>query len=371
MGGHTAEPGQARLGTRPERTRFALIAAGIVLASAGHYLTPPDVLLWHNIFQRLYYLPIVLAGITFGWVGGLAVAACSSICYIPHIIMAWQDNVDYRANQFAELVVFFLVGGVTGLLADRERKQRFELQQTAEELGRVYRDLQNSFEQLKRADRMSAVGQLASGLAHEIRNPLASIAGAIDILERNPGQEDRAFEFFGIIKKECDRLNRLLTSLLDFARPRQPEIGKVEPVCVIGSVANLVRHSAEQQNVVLREDIPSGLASVEGDSEQIEQVILNLTLNAIQAMPGGGEIILSGAQRSGEIMLSVQDQGSGIADEDLDKIFDPFYTTKASGTGLGLSVAHQIVTQHRGSIQVSKNDGPGMKVTVVLPVKHD
>lgn len=352
------------------RTRIALIAIGVLLVSTGHYLTPPSLFLWHNIFQRLYYLPIVFAALSFGWLGGLATAAAATLCYIPHIMITWPNNLDYTINQYAEIVVFFLVGIITGILADRERKQRSQLQQTAEELGQVYRKLQASFEQLKRADRLSAIGELAASLAHEIRNPLASIEGAVDILEKSSGAEENRHEFLHIIKKESRRLNRLLTNLLDFGRLRPPRVRLVEVHKVVQSVVSLAAHTGQQSRIRLETDIPDGLPMIEVDTEQLQQVILNLTLNAIQAMPGGGKIVLSARQQGAEVAIRIVDQGNGIGEQDVEKIFDPFYTTKRAGTGLGLSVAHQIVTQHGGVIRVRRNPDRGMTFTVLLPLSR-
>ena len=195
-----------------------VVFAGVLGASLLHYLTPPQLLLWHNIFQRLYYLPIVYAAIHFGLRGGVSTAVGSAILYIPHIL-TWSSHPNYEMNQYAEIVVFLLVGSVTGILADRERAQKKQLEATTEELRRVYRELQESFEQIKRADRLSAIGEMAASLAHEIRNPLGSIEGAAGILEDPQIAEGTREEFIGIIRKESRRLNRLLTNLLDFARP--------------------------------------------------------------------------------------------------------------------------------------------------------
>lgn len=346
---------------------IALISLGIALTSAGHYLTPRELLLWHNIFQRLYYLPIIYAAISFGWPGGLAAAVVSALLYIPHIVLTWGGWRHYSANQYAELVVFFLVGTVTGVLADRERKRERELRRTAEELRRVYRELQDSFEQIKRADRLSAIGQLSAGLAHEIRNPLASIEGAVEILGRASATEEMRQEFLGIIRKECHRLNRLLTSLLDFARPRPPEWREVDVGRVLDSVISLLGHAAEKGGIALRKKVEPGLPPLVSDQEQLTQVILNLTINATQAMPGGGEILLSAGRQDSGVLIQVKDQGVGIKAEDLDKIFDPFYTTKDDGTGLGLSVAHQIVSQQGGTITVERNPDKGVTFSVLLP----
>lgn len=348
--------------------RVALVVFGILLVSAGHYFTPPSLFLWHNIFQRLYYLPIVFAAISFGWVGGLLAAVASALCYVPHILMAWGHNPEYTANQYAEIVVFFLVGAVTGVLSDRERKRRQQLQKSTEELSKVYRELQDSFEQLKRADRLSAVGQLSAGLAHEIRNPLASIEGAVDVLEKDQGSGDRKAEFLSIIKKECRRLNGLLSNLLDFARPRQPRIKVMHVRKVIDSVVSLAAHTGERKGVSIQVRVPEDLPTIKGDIEQLQQVILNLTLNAIQAMPEGGNITLAAEQANEQFAIRVVDEGSGVEEEDVDRIFDPFYTTKPAGTGLGLAVAHQIIRQHGGVIKAERNPEKGMTFSVLLPL---
>ena len=347
--------------------RIALVLCGILGITIAHYATPASSVLWHNVFQRLYYLPIVFTAIYFGWLGGLAAAACVAACYIPHIFTAWGQFPGYSMNQYAEIAVFFLVGAVTGLLADRERKRKQELEQTAEQLSKVYAELQDSFEQLKRADRLSAIGHLSAGLAHEIRNPLASIEGAVGILEQRELSEERRVEFLAILKKECRRLNRLLTNLLDFARPRRPNYQIVDVGQILSSVVSLAAHMASQSSITLRADVPSSLPPVECDPEQLKQVILNLTINAIQAMPDGGEILLSARTKNSNILIQVKDQGCGIGPEDLDKVFNPFFTTKENGTGLGLSMAHQIVSQHGGILSGERNPDKGMTFSVLLP----
>lgn len=345
---------------------IVLVLAGIALTSAGHYLTPRDMRLWHGIFQRLYYLPVVYAAIAFGWVGGLAAAALAGVFYIPHILNMWGHEHNYAMEQYAEIFMFLAVGLVTGVLSDRERRRRAELQATAQKLGHVYRELQDTFEQVKRADRLSAIGQLAAGLAHEIRNPLASIDGAAEVLDLAGDQPELRKETVGIIRKECSRLNRLLTSLLDFARPRHPERREVDLSRVLDSVIDLVGHSAGKGIRFHKEASPAVLGLL-GDEEQLTQVMLNLTLNAAQAMPQGGDVWLTTNQVEDGIMVEIRDQGTGIPEENLDKIFDPFFTTKDTGTGLGLSVVHQIVTQHGGTVTVTRNEDKGTTFSLFFP----
>ncbi len=344
-------------------TRILVVVVGIAAAAALHYLTSPSLILWHNVFQRLYYLPIIYAAIYFGWRGGLVASTVSAVSYIPHILMTWHHMPDYAANQYAEIIVFFLVGTVTGVLADRGMRQR-------RELAALNRDLQNSFEQIKRADRLSAIGQLSASLAHEIRNPLASIDGATNLIESEQTPQEMRRASLGIIRKEVQRLNRLLTNLLDFARPRKPEFQSVHADRLLETTIALVNHSAHQKGITLRKDVPADVPQFECDPEQIKQVILNLTINAVQAMAGPGEIILAAQRYDSSVRISVKDRGPGVKDEDMDKIFNPFYTTKDGGTGLGLSVVYQIVHQHGGDVAATRNPEGGMTFTLTLPTEH-
>ena len=349
-------------------TRIAVIAGGIAVATALHYFTSPSLILWHNLFQRLYYLPIIYAAIYFGWRGGLTASACSALCYIPHILMAWHHMPEYAMNQYAEIIVFFLVGTVTGVLADRGRTQRMELEAASEQLAEVNRELQDSFEQIRRADRLSAIGQLSASLAHEIRNPLASIDGAANLIESPQTSDEMRKGSLAIIHKEIQRLNRLLTNLLDFARPRKPEFQAVEPARLIDTIISLVGHSAQQKGVTLCKDVPTSVPPFECDTEQMKQVILNLAINAVQAMAEPGEVVLSAHQRDSSVMICVCDQGPGVDEENMEKIFNPFFTTKEAGTGLGLSVVYQIVTQHGGIVKAERNPGGGMTFSLVIPL---
>ncbi len=348
---------------RQALVRVLVTAAGIAAVTALHYLTPSSHTSWHNFFQRLYYLPIIYAAIHFGWRGGLAASACTALCYIPHIQM-WQHHVpDYAVNQYAEIIVFFLVGTVTGVLADVGRK-------TSRQLAQANRELRDSFEQIKRADRLSAIGQLSASLAHEIRNPLASIDGATNLVESPQTSEEMRRGALAIIHKEIQRLNRLLTNLLDFARPRPPEFRAVEPGRLMDAIIGLAGHSAQQKGITIRKDVLPGTPAFECDPEQMKQVILNLAINAVQAMTAPGEILLSARRIDSSVTIGVRDQGPGIDDEDLDKIFNPFFTTKDAGTWLGLSVVHQIVTQHGGVVRAERNPDRGMTFTLVLPLRH-
>ena len=342
--------------------------AALVIISALHYVTPPAFVHWHYIFQRLFYLPVIYAALYFGWRGGLATAIFAWIFYFPPFLVSWTNLPHYALSQYLEVVVFCLAGILTGVLADRERRQREMLKLRTDELSRVYSELQDNFERMKRAERLYAAGQLSAGLAHEIRNPLASIAGAVGMLRRDRLSEQRRAECLEIINKERERLERLLTSFLDFARPRPPRYQTTDVEEVLDSVLDLSSHAVLDGAVRLRKEVADGLPAVKCDPEQLKQVLLNLAINAIQAMREGGEIAVSARVQDGKALIQVKDQGPGISPEHLEKIFDPFFTTKEHGSGLGLSVAHQIVEQHSGVLTVERNPDRGMTFSVLLPL---
>jgi signal transduction histidine kinase len=231
--------------------------------------------------------------------------------------------------------------------------------------------LQDNFERMKRAERLFALGQLSAGLAHEVRNPLASIAGAAGILHRNLRLEPKDAECLAIITKECQRLNDLLTHFLDFARPRAPKYQVTSVEAVLDSVLELAGHAVTGKVLDLGKEVPRPMPPVECDPELLKQVILNLVLNAIHATPHGGKVCLSAVMRDGRALIEVKDEGGGIGAADRDRIFDPFFTTKEGGTGLGLSVAHQIVEQHGGILTAESNPIQGMTFSVLLPLRRE
>jgi signal transduction histidine kinase len=347
-----------------------MVLAAIISISLLHHVTPVALLHWHNIFQYLYFLPIAWAAQSFGWRGGLATAILAGASHLPQVLMARQVFPDYTIDQLVDMPLFCAAGIFTGSIAERERKQREELQRTTKRLTEVYQELQRNFEQMKRTERLYALGQLSAGLAHEIRNPLASIAGAAGILRRSRQADQKNTECLDIISRECQRLNQLLTNFLDFARPREPRYQHVDVRRLLDSVIDLACHAIGKQSIELRAYVEARLAPVECDPELLKQVLLNLIINAIQAMPAAGEVRVAARMQGDKLLIQVIDQGCGVGLEDRDKIFDPFFTTKENGTGLGLSVAHQIIEQHGGILSAEANPDRGMTFSVLLPLAH-
>lgn len=349
-----------------------MIGAAILCISVLHFLLDVRLFMWHNILHHLYVLPIMYAALRFGWRGGLIASAAASISYIPHVLIAHtiQPFPGYLLSKSMALMEFFLAAAVIGVLSEKDRRQARTLEQTTKHLSRVYYELQGSIERMKRSERLYAIGQLSAGLAHEIRNPIASIAGAAGILQRNPDSGQRRQKCLEIISKECGRLNRLLTSFLDFAKPRPPMFRTVGVESLLDSVIELAVHAIGKQQIAMRKNLGPGLPQLECDAEQIRQVLLNLILNAIQAMSQGGEITVSAQVQDSAVVIAVRDQGCGISPENLGRLFDPFFTTKETGTGLGLPVAHQIVAQHGGALWADPNPDGGITFSFRLPLRR-
>ena len=245
-------------------------------------------------------------------------------------------------------------------------------QQMEDKIQKTTADLRKTEAQLIRSEKLAALGQLSAGIAHEIRNPLTSINILIHSLTANLPTEDSRWEDLKVIEEEILRINEIVDQFLRFARPASPLFEKTNLVPIFEEILQLLRPQIEQGKIAVKKEFgPLPLITV--DKEQIKQVILNLLMNAIQAMPGGGELNLGGrfSQDGRWVELTILDSGIGIPQGDLEKLFDPFFSTKDGGIGLGLSIAHRIIDQHHGKIEVESTPGKGTLFTISLPVSTE
>ena len=226
---------------------------------------------------------------------------------------------------------------------------------------------------MERVNRMAYTGQLASGLAHEIRNPLAGMKTSIQVLKRRlvTTEEDRNSALFDNVLHEIDRLNKLVSELLDFAKPHYPDLRRIDIKSVLERTLALISPSAEEHQIDLVYRQGAQPVEIKGDENQTEQILLNVISNAINASSSRDRILIRIEPRHSEVEKSVQvvvqDEGKGIAEADLDKVFDPFFTTHATGTGLGLSVVQKLMTDMGGEIQMVSKEGVGTTVTLKFP----
>jgi len=227
---------------------------------------------------------------------------------------------------------------------------------------------------LIRSDQMAIVGQMASGLAHELKNPLAGIGAAIQIIYQDMKENDPNREIFAEIQHQIMRMNRTLSDLLSFAKPRKPSLFECDINSLVTRSVTLIEPKAKSQGISIHLGLSRDLPSVRVDPDMIQQALLNMCLNAIQAQPDGGKIFIKTFSRNhGEdfVGIAVKDQGPGMSPEVLQKIFDPFFTTKHTGTGLGLTICEQIIEEHKGVLTVTSEEGKGTTCEVVLPVASD
>ncbi|MGA2426191.1 MAG: ATP-binding protein [Terriglobales bacterium] len=221
--------------------------------------------------------------------------------------------------------------------------------------------------QMSRAEHLATLGELAAGLAHEIRNPLAGIAGVMEIIGRDLPPTSPARAVVKDVRLEVAQINRIVTDLLETARPHPPQICRSNLNTTVEHAVMLARQQVFSKPIKIELRPAPDLSEVEHDSDQIHQVLLNLLLNAVQSMDGAGMIRVDIGSRGDCAAVVVSDTGRGIAPQHLPNIFRPFFTTKGNGTGLGLSLARRIVEEHHGRIEVSSIVGKGSQFTVLLP----
>jgi signal transduction histidine kinase len=239
-----------------------------------------------------------------------------------------------------------------------------QLRESREEIERLHRT------QMSRAEHLATLGELATGLAHEIRNPLAGIAGVIEIVGRDLPVTSPARAVVKDIRLEIAQINRILTDLLQAARPHPPEVRASDLNTTVEHAVMLARQQVLSKPIKIEIAKDPTLPNVEHDSDQIHQVLLNLLLNSVQAIEGSGTIRIVLALKKEQALISVTDTGVGIAPQHLPFIFRPFYTTKGNGTGLGLSLARRIIEDHRGRIEVDSQPGKGTEFLITLPIHH-
>ncbi len=222
-------------------------------------------------------------------------------------------------------------------------------------------------QEVARSEKLKAVATLAAGMAHEIKNPLASIKTFAEYLPEKFDDPAYREKFSRIMSQEVDRMNTLVHRLLEFARPAQPELGPVRCSELIKETLDFLQGTLLQKRITVEMRF-KGKDEVLADPMQMKQVFLNLLLNSVEAIDPPGKIVMSTTQHNGHVQIAVADSGHGIAKKDLQRVFDPFFTTKSGGTGLGLSVVHSIVREHQGRVAVDSALGKGTTVTITLPV---
>jgi signal transduction histidine kinase len=336
----------------------------------------------NSFYYLILLLPIVSAATALGVYSTLAVSLLACAAYLSFVLFLGTDfKVDF-VNRFVfikgtedwemsfddarvfilRLLFLAVAGNLVSALAEVLREQYVRYRKLAEELAKT----EAAF---RRADRLAALGQLSAGLAHELRNPLGTIKASAEMLTSSlPAGNEIAAEMAGFISSEVDRTNSLVTRFLDFARPLAL---RKEPTDVTGTIDRAIQQvERENQSVSFERDYSAGADPIPIDSEMMERVFYNLILNAAQASSPGATVTVRTRRTHAFEEISVIDHGAGIPKEQTESIFNPFFTTKPNGTGLGLPIVAKIVDEHGGKLTVESEPGKGSTFRVLLPERN-
>jgi len=339
----------------------------VVVISVLHYTTAMHIQQAHGIYRRLYYFPIIFAAFLGGWWAGLGTAVVVCAAYAPHAFGLLGRDPAPTLEKLLEMVLYLAVGMVTGLLVSRETATRRSLQRTAAGLQQALDEKARMEGELVRTARLAAVGRLSAGLAHEIRNPLASIKGAAEVLADDIPPDEPKGRLLQVLVAEAKRLNTVLTRFLAFARPQAGRRESVDLAAELVQVAELLRHEADLAAVSVPAAAPAGAWRILGDPEQLRQVLLNVLRNGAQAAGPGGHVAASCEVAGPHLLCRIEDDGPGFTAEALENLATPFFTTKAGGSGLGLAICQRILEDLGGALSAENRPQGGARVTLVFP----
>jgi signal transduction histidine kinase len=243
------------------------------------------------------------------------------------------------------------------------------------ENARLYADLRNYVKRVEdsqaallRAEKMAAAGRLTASIAHEVNNPLQSVQNCLHLAGREDVPPQKRKEYFDLAKNELDRLMKTMQRMLDFYRPGAVKVEQVDILDLLNHVLNLTSQQLSQRHIEIKADLPESVPVIYAVSGQIQQIFFNLILNSFDAMPGGGTLKISVRAVEHGVEVIFHDSGPGIPEERRNNIFEPFFSTKDGGTGLGLTVSYNIVTAHGGTLDLVDEDVPGACFRLFLPI---
>lgn len=368
-------------------TTSRLVNSGLINTYVAVYLFLCSLVVWstkvpgrdESHFWIVYFLPITVAAAHLKLRGTIITCTVALVLFIAHLPSHMYLNAKERVEELPELIgfgiMFFLVGILVQTFARQNRHQLALKQQLNDKLLENQQHLRDSLERLDTAEeslrtkeRLASLGEMSAGIAHEIRNPLGIISSSAQLLDREVTNAE-ARQLLEIIQEESTRLNGLITEFLTFGRQLEPQRQPCDLAVLIARILDSLQNAAQQKDIslVLDRECPACMASV--DADMIQQVLLNLLLNALEATAPGGRVRVALEKYPERLDIVVGDSGHGISAENLSKVFDPFFTTKSEGNGLGLANAYKIMESHGGSLKVASRVGEGSIFTASLPLE--
>ena len=372
---------------------WSIIIVLVIIVSVLHYTTSTMKWQYHLVYMQAYFIPILIAAFQFGIKGGLGIAIMVSIIYLPHIMLHWGGLVENNLMRFLQIILYNVIGFLTGLKAQREKEETIKYKNTADQLKNSLETVKQQSdklveleEQLRQTDRLAVVGELTSTLAHEVRNPLGAIRGAVEIIVDEQTSIDKKSEFSKILIEETERVSTVLENYLSFAKKKKQQESEYVFQEIIQNVVMMLRTQARKRKIDIESIIPEDPILLKGDPNDLWQILMNVILNAVQAIGEEGMIRLrleenediksdqmveySTLHKSDKFLrLTISDSGAGITKDDLEKIFKPFYSTKVNGSGLGLSIVKRIADSNKWMITVNSIKDSGTEFVLIIPIK--
>ncbi len=337
--------------------RSVIILGILSVTLSMHYMILPMPAWLHqalhqtDLHRRLCYIPIILGALWFGLRGGILTGAVISAAVLP-LALRFQGPLLSNAD-FVEIVFYLSIGALAGTLVDMKDRERAKKERLEHELAS--------------AERMAALGRASAGIAHEVRTPLGSIQGAAEILAEDFPADHPHRPFFDILSEECRRLGRVVDDFLDLSRPISLDREEVSAGPLLAAAFEAVRPLAEARGVRLELQGEGGVNPVFIDPHRLRQALVNLARNAVQSCLEGGAVHGSCRVRGAWVDYEVSDSGPGISPGEEDLIFEPFFTRRKDGTGLGLPLARQVAAGHGGSLSVRSKPQGGAVFTLRVP----
>ncbi len=351
------------------RVQWAIITSLLVSITIAHNsMQVPEMSLLMVATQKLFFIPVILAGFISGALGGTLIASVAAGLYphyrVPHLHTEYMFNIPV----ISDMVLLVVIGFTTGWLSDRIKRELERHRRTAQERDQALQELTLSYERARRAEQLAVLGQMAAGIAHEVRNPLTSMQGAVDVLKRSIADNPkRADTLLSRLEKDITRLDDITKHVLQYARPAQASRIPINPLSLCNDVVDAAKPQAQAQGLTLKFiQAHSADAHIQADHDQLHQVILNLALNALQFADTGSTVSMNSSLDEKNWHLVVSNCGPAISKQDQQHIFEPFFTTRAEGSGLGLAIGTKIVEAHNGTLSCKCAEGI-TRFTLTIP----
>ena len=330
------------------KVRVILLLTAVV--TLLYYLTPLRLSLPQELFTRFFYVPIILGSLWFGLWGGVRVSLFVTLICLPHTFMAFRYDQALFYDELLELFLFNVIGPVVGALRDRESRQR-------------------AFNQKIQA--LAAIGETVSSVAHEMKNMLIPMRGFLRRLREKQILDEKGASYLEIVEREAARLDKMVKDMLAFGRRAPLQREEVEVGSLVEDMRQILGEEFRHNGIRLVCRCQEGGTRATLDREKVHNALANLLHNALDASPKGKEVRLLVQPDKHLLRIVIEDEGTGIPKEHLDKIFQPFFTTKPQGTGLGLAITQRIVKEHGGEMQVESTPGNGTRFILSFPILEE